>query len=228
MSDAKAEAVENKRGDWRTTLIVAAARAAIRVLSLTWRITVVGREELEHQRASGRSSIVTFWHGQILAHAVAHRPPSSVLISDHRDGEIIAQIVRGYGMKIIRGSTSKGGARALLQLARELRSGVDIVITPDGPRGPRHSFALGALMLAQRTGAPLVMMGSHASRLWRLKTWDQFEVPKPFARVTVIYSSPIYIAAGDSRDVSDQVATVTEKLNDLVERASNVALWRKS
>ncbi|MEP6781873.1 MAG: lysophospholipid acyltransferase family protein [Gemmatimonadaceae bacterium] len=228
MSDANAVSVENKSSDWRTTLIVAVARAVIRVLSLTWKITVVGREELERLRANGRPSIVTFWHGQILAHAVAHRPPSSVLISDHRDGEIIAQIVRGYGMKVIRGSTSKGGARALLQLARELRGGVDIVITPDGPRGPRHSFALGALVLAQRTGAPLVMMGSHASRRWRLKTWDQFEVPKPFARVTVIYASPIYIAAGDSRDLPKQVESITAKLNDLVERASNTALWRKS
>ncbi|MEP6765787.1 MAG: lysophospholipid acyltransferase family protein [Gemmatimonadaceae bacterium] len=228
MNDVKPVAVDTKGGGWRTAAIVGAARVAIRILALTWRITVIGREELERLRASGRSSIVTFWHGQILSHAVVHRLPSSVLISDHRDGEIIAQIVRGYGMKIIRGSSSKGGARALLQLARELNGGEDIVITPDGPRGPRHSFALGALKLAQRTGAPLVLMGSHASRLWRLKTWDQFEVPKPFARVTVIYSPPLYINAGESHDLPNEVVAITVKLNDLIEGAAMTASSRKS
>ncbi len=214
--------------NWRTRFAIRVGGVLLRLLSFTWRITTIGREEFERVRNSGRSVIITFWHGQILPHVVQHRTPATVLISDHRDGEIITQIVRGYGLSAVRGSTSKGGARALLQLARTLKDGLDIAITPDGPRGPRHSFAPGALILAQRTGAPLMLMGSHSSRVWRLKTWDQFEVPKPFARVTVIYASPIYIAPGAARALPAEVERITAKLNDLVERASSTASWHTS
>jgi lysophospholipid acyltransferase (LPLAT)-like uncharacterized protein len=219
---------EPKPLNWRTRFAIRVGGVLIRLLSFTWRITTVGREEFERVRNSGRSVIITFWHGQILPHVVQHRTPATVLISDHRDGEIITQIVRGYGLAAVRGSTSKGGARALLQLARTLKDGLDIAITPDGPRGPRRSFAPGAVILAQRTGAPLMLMGSHSSRTWRLKTWDQIEVPKPFAKITVIYAPPIYVAPSDARELPAEVERITAKLNDLVERASSTASWHTS
>ncbi|MDQ6611842.1 MAG: lysophospholipid acyltransferase family protein [Gemmatimonadota bacterium] len=223
MSDAPSRAIETSPLGWRTQVAIRAGGVLLRLLSWTWRITTVGREEFESVRNSGRSVIITFWHAQILPHVVQHRTLAVVLISDHSDGEIITQIVRGYGLTAVRGSTSKGGARALLQLARTLKGGEDIAITPDGPRGPRHSFAPGALLLAERTGAPLMLMASHSSRVWRLKTWDQFEVPKPFARVTVIYAPPIYINAVKASEMPQEAENIAGQLNALVERAAQTA-----
>ena len=213
---------------WKTRAAISVGGALLRLLSFTWRITTIGRDQFEQVRDSGRSVIITFWHGQILPHVVQHRTPATVLISDHRDGEIITRIVRSYGLAAVRGSTSRGGARALLQLARTLKDGFDIAITPDGPRGPRHSFALGALTLSQRTGAPLMLMGSYASRKWTLRSWDQFEVPKPFARITVIYAPPIYVLTGDASELTVEAEKVATQLHELVRQAEAQTLSRQN
>jgi lysophospholipid acyltransferase (LPLAT)-like uncharacterized protein len=151
-----------------------------------------------------------------------HHRPTTVLISDHKDGEIITQIVSGFGCRAVRGSSSKGAARALLQLSRTLNEGNDIAITPDGPRGPRHSFAPGAVVLSQRTGSPIVLLASYAKRVWRLNTWDGFEIPKPFARVTVAYGEPFVVSAEGVREAATDVDAVAAALVKLGERAKEV------
>ncbi|MBC8085759.1 MAG: lysophospholipid acyltransferase family protein [Phycisphaerae bacterium] len=211
------------RLDWKTRSAIAVGGAIIRMLARTWRIRAIGRERFDAQRTPGVAAIFTFWHGQMLPLVAEHHRPTTVLISDHRDGEIITQIVSSFGCRAVRGSSSKGAARALLQLSRTLSQGDDIAITPDGPRGPRHSFAPGALVLSQRTGSPIVLLASYASRVWRLKTWDGFEIPKPFARVTVAYGEPFVVAGADVREAALDTDAVTAKLNELGARVTREA-----
>ena len=210
--------------DWKTRAGISVGGFLIRALARTWRVRVEGREAVEAVRRSGQGVIFTFWHGQMLPLLAEHNRPTTVLISDHRDGEIITQIVSGFGCRAVRGSSSKGAARALLQLSRALNEGNDIAITPDGPRGPRHSFAPGAVVLSQRTSAPIAFMVSHTNRVWRLKTWDHFEIPKPFARVTVVYSEPFVVSADRARDATTEVETVKAALIALGERASAIGM----
>ncbi|MEW5916902.1 MAG: lysophospholipid acyltransferase family protein, partial [Gemmatimonadota bacterium] len=160
----------------------------IKMLARTWRITTHNAETFADSRRASQPVIFAFWHANILPLLWQHRNEGvAVLISTHADGEIIARICEAFGYRTIRGSTSRGGARALVEIARALEGGVDVAITPDGPRGPVHTVAPGTLYTAQRAKAPVIAIGVHASRAWRLSTWDRFMIPKPFARVTLSY-----------------------------------------
>lgn len=208
--------------DWKTRAAISVGGFLIRMLARTWRIRAVGRESFDANRPAGKGAIFTFWHGQMLPLVAEHHRPTTVLISDHRDGEIITQIVSSFGCRAVRGSSSKGAARALLQLSRTLNDGDDIAITPDGPRGPRHSFAPGAVVLSQRTGAAIVLLASYAKSVWRLNTWDGFEIPKPFAKVIVAYGEPFVVAADGVREAATDVDAVAAALTKLVEHAKAV------
>lgn len=190
--------------DWRTRVATRAGSVLLKALAATWRMEVRGKEALLARHARGERAIILLWHGQMLAGTVAHRLPTRVLISEHRDGEIIARVVAHFGLGAVRGSSSRGGARALLEAAAVLKGGTDVAITPDGPRGPYRTFAAGALALAHRTGVPLVAIVTHADRAWRLRSWDRFEIPKPFARVVVEYLPPRFVQAADVREASAQ------------------------
>lgn len=156
-------------------------------------------------RAAKEPIIFALWHGQLLPLLYLHRDQGVVvLISEHSDGEIIARIASSFGFGTVRGSTSRGAARALLALARVVDSGRDLALTPDGPRGPAKSYAPGVLMLAQRTGAPIIGAVATASSAWRLKSWDRFLIPKPFARVNVTYTAATQIEAASLREATQQ------------------------
>jgi len=192
--------------DRRTRWSIRFGTLLLTALAATWRIRVVGRTPSRVRASRGESAVVLcLWHGQMLPILCAHRgEPCTVLVSEHRDGEIIARILSAFGFSAARGSTTRGGSRALLQLAQLVRDGHDIAITPDGPRGPRRSMAPGALLIAQRTGSPLMPLVAHATSVWRLRSWDAFEIPKPFARVTVLYDEPHLILADSARDAAAQ------------------------
>ncbi|NUQ20608.1 MAG: DUF374 domain-containing protein, partial [Gemmatimonadaceae bacterium] len=155
MSDADVEAgaPPSAKARW----IVRLGVLLIRALALTWRIRVVNDAGLKAERAARRPVIFSLWHGQMLPLLYQHRGEGvAVLISEHRDGEMIARAAAGLGFETVRGSTSRGAARALIGLVRTLNDGRDVAVTPDGPRGPAKSFAPGALVAAQRTGAAIV------------------------------------------------------------------------
>ena len=207
----------------RTRLAIKLGGWLVKALGMTWRLRIHDEENVRDCRASGSPVIFILWHSQMLACAYAHKWPTSVLISEHRDGEIITQIVKLFGLSAVRGSTSRGGARALLQAAALLSEQRDVAITPDGPRGPRHSFAPGALLLSFRAGAPMISVTTHVSRAWRFNSWDRFEVPKPFARIDLVYSAPVRIIADNIRDASAQAATMIEHMNSEAARAASFA-----
>jgi lysophospholipid acyltransferase (LPLAT)-like uncharacterized protein len=212
MSDAAAD----RKLRWTVRLGV----LAIRALASTWRYRVTDDERLRELRARGVPVVLALWHGQMLVPLWHHRGQGiAILISEHRDGEIIAQVAHALGLRTVRGSTSRGGGRALVGLTRELTSGHDIAITPDGPRGPAESFAAGTVVAAQRAGAPIVAIGVHAPRAWRLRSWDRFLIPKPFSRVHVAYSDPTWVEAETPREAAEQTDRFRQLMRDTVARA---------
>ena len=177
----------------------------IRLLASTWRMTTVNGEQVDAARRNGQRMIFTLWHGEMLPLLWHQRGENiAIMISEHRDGEIIARIAESLGFHTVRGSSSKGASRALIGLMRELDAGRDGAITPDGPRGPAHVFAPGVAVAAQRTGAMILPIRARASSAWRLKSWDRFVIPKPFAKVTVTFGPLTPVVADSPREAAEQ------------------------
>jgi lysophospholipid acyltransferase (LPLAT)-like uncharacterized protein len=194
--------------------------AFIRMIAQTWRYRVVNEQSYAAERAAGRAVVLVLWHGEMLPLLYFHRDRQiAVLVSEHGDGEIIARILRSFGFRLIRGSTSRGAARALIAVDRELRDGTDVGITPDGPRGPRHSVAPGALLAAHRAGVKLMPLAVRASSVWRLGSWDGFIIPKPFAKITLAYGKATPVVAESSRAAGEQTALLSTAMADASRRA---------
>lgn len=193
----------------------------LRALAGTWRVRFVNRRFLIDERARGQPVIYVLWHGSLLPLLWTHRNSDiAVMISEHSDGEIIARIAKALHFRTVRGSTSRGAARALLGACNELEEGHELAITVDGPRGPAGSVAPGALVIGQRTRAPLLPVAAHADRAWRLKSWDRFVIPKPFARVTVAYDTPIRVASATARDATEEADQVRAGIHRAGEAAT--------
>jgi lysophospholipid acyltransferase (LPLAT)-like uncharacterized protein len=184
------------------------------LLGMTLRIYRTG------DRDPGRKVIYAFWHGGLLVPLFTHRRRRiSILISQHRDGEIIARITRILGYDPVRGSSTRGGAMGLRQLVRKAVSGRCLAVTPDGPRGPRHVFQSGAVKLAQLTGYPILPVGIGVKRKRLLGSWDRFMVPLPFSSCVYVYGEPIPVGKDD--DLSRVTALAGERLKFLTERADS-------
>jgi len=199
----------------RTVWLARLGGVIFRLLAHTWRVRNVHRAAVEQLRASGTPVIFVVWHGELLAAVWNHRREGiTALVSEHGDGEILARVMESLGFATARGSTTRGSERALLSVSRVARNGGDLAITPDGPRGPSHSFAPGALIVSQRSGAAIVPVAVHASRCWRLRSWDRFLVPKPFARVSIAYGPPTVVAADSSRAAAELAPRFAALLDD--------------
>jgi lysophospholipid acyltransferase (LPLAT)-like uncharacterized protein len=144
--------------------------------------------------------IGALWHNRLLIFPLVLRRffpnrHGAALISASRDGDLLADAIRRFGYDVIRGSSSRLGASAILQLTEMLASGRDVVITPDGPRGPAYELGPGIVFLAQKSGAPVLPMNLEYSRCWRLGSWDRFIIPQPFSKVRVLISHPHHVKA---------------------------------
>jgi lysophospholipid acyltransferase (LPLAT)-like uncharacterized protein len=212
---------ESKSLPWRERSALFLGRGFLNVLARTWRIRVINGEAVLNLRRSELPFIFALWHGHLLPLLWHHRDEGvKVLISEHRDGEMVARAAESLGYGLIRGSTTRGADRALISLVRELQAGHEVAITPDGPKGPAGKFAPGALIAAQRSGSFILPVAASASRSWRLKSWDKFMIPKPFARVTVAYGPPTKILATNPRAAVDEAPRFERLLNDAVGLAS--------
>ncbi len=149
--------------------------------------------------------IYAFWHGeQQLILPARPRRRLAVMTSLSADGQLQARVLRRFEFHCVSGSSSRGGARGLLELAREVRAGSSAALAVDGPRGPRHVAKSGAIQLARMTGAPIVPVRATAHRVWRAKrAWDKFEVPLPFARLEVTFGAPLEVPRDARRDEVD-------------------------
>ena len=175
-------------------LIRMAGALFLMTLGSTWRLKFRG---LEHERAVREKRlrpVWAFWHGRLLVLAYAYRDRKiHIMISEHGDGEIIAQVTDQLGFGSVRGSTTRGGLRALRALGRKIFEGYDVAITPDGPKGPRHALQGGAIYAAMKTGCPLLPLTSTAWPRWTFRSWDKFIVPKPFSTVLIRIGEPLYV-----------------------------------
>lgn len=143
-----------------------------------------------------KSVVYAFWHGRgWLVAGRAGRRGSAVLISLSEDGDVMARAATRLGLHPVRGSSSRRGRESLAEMTRELAEGRSAAITPDGPRGPRHHAQIGAVVLAARSGKPIVPMGIAAHPAWEMKSWDSFQIPRPGARAVVVYGEPIEVPA---------------------------------
>ncbi len=154
--------------------------------------------------------IVAFWHGELLMQPFLYKRvrgshPVAVMISEHFDGELIARTIEHFGFSAIRGSSRRGGAKVLVAAIKKLKEGYDIAITPDGPRGPRHSVASGIVALSQKTGAKIVPFSYEASAFWQLKSWDHFTIPKPFSTLFFRVGEPFDVAGLEEDEAKEFV-----------------------
>ena len=143
--------------------------------------------------------IFAFWHGDLLMQAYLYKqfrtvPKAKVLISDHFDGQIIAGVIRFFGLTTIHGSTTRGGAKVLIQGLKSLSDGYDIGITPDGPKGPRYTVGDGVVVMAQKRQTKVILYSCVPTSYWQLSSWDRFVIPKPFGVLNFYASEPIDLA----------------------------------
>ena len=185
--------------------------------TLRWRVE--GLEHYDRIVAAGQPPVMGFWHGRILPATFYFRRRGIVVItSENFDGEWIARIIERFGYGTARGSTTRGGVKALIRLKRELAAGRPAGFTLDGPRGPARTAQAGAVWLAESTGHPLLPFHLEASSYWEMRSWDRTQIPKPFSTVALVVGEPYYVTG----DVEAARVELERRLSALEERARSL------
>ena len=189
---------------WRAHWLIAVGFRLLQLWARTLRYEIDDRAGMIGTPVS-ENFIGALWHNRllifpfVLRRFFVHRH-GAALISASRDGELLADAIKRFGFDVVRGSSSRLGASAILQLEGVLASGRDVVITPDGPRGPAYELGPGIIFLAQKSGTAVVPINMEYSSCWRIKSWDRFIVPRPFARVRVIIGAPYRVRSTSTDD----------------------------
>jgi lysophospholipid acyltransferase (LPLAT)-like uncharacterized protein len=184
---------------WLMACVVELLTWGLRILYCTLRPVYVQQHFEQQLRSAGMPVLLAIWHGRMLYFLhLYRRERSTILVSRSKDGELISRVLQRFGLHVTRGSSSRGGAQALLEIVRKVRHGYHAALTPDGPRGPRYGVQPGIVALAQQTGAAIFPVTYGARWKKVLRSWDAFLVPLPFSRVVVIYGAPIYVPASAS------------------------------
>jgi len=204
----------------KAAVIAAVASPAISLLCRTLKWRIDGDQHFDEIRRAGRQPILALWHGRILPGLFYLRHRGIVVItSQNFDGEWIAGIIRRFGYGTARGSTSRGGARALVQLRRDLAAGKPAAFTVDGPRGPARVAQAGAVFLAGATGQPILPFHIESSAAWTMNSWDHTQVPKPYARIGVAIGVPIVVTDTSETTIEAKRVELESSLADLETRS---------
>lgn len=183
---------------------------AIKLIGSTIRWETDGLDNLKSVESAGKLPIFCLWHNRIFAGTYFLRDRGIVVItSQSLDGEYIARFLKRLGYGTVRGSSTRGGVKALVEMIRCMRAGVSMAFTVDGPRGPRYEAKKGAALLAKKTGNPMLPFGVELARFWNVKSWDRMQIPKPFTRARFVIGHPIHVGF----DASD--SEVAQKINEL-------------
>ena len=167
---------------------------AVRLIGCSWRFRVFDEHHVDEARRHAPRLVFAFWHGRMLPLSYGYRNRAvQVLASEHRDGELMGQLIRFLGFGHVRGSSTRGGARAIRELVSKLEQGFDLGITVDGPRGPRFTVKPGPLEISKLSGAPVVPVATSSKSHWVFSSWDAFELPKPFTTVFVRFGAPVVV-----------------------------------
>jgi lysophospholipid acyltransferase (LPLAT)-like uncharacterized protein len=195
----------------------------IKFLQWTMTIKEVNGEGIRGFWEREENAIGVFWHGRLLMAPVIYGGRGlKILISRHRDGELISRTVRHFGMGTIRGSSTRGRIAGIKGLVRALQKGYDVAIAPDGPRGPRCKVQAGVIHVAKLSGRPIFPLTFSAAPRKVLHTWDRFIIPFPFSRGVFIWGEPIWVDQGEGEKGMKQKALLLEKrLQELTERADH-------
>ena len=194
----------------------------IEALAATWTYRVRGLEHLQAVETAGQVPILAFWHGRVLAGLPYFRDRGIIVItSENFDGEWIARIIGKFGYGSARGSSSRGGARALVQMRRMLSAGHAVAFTLDGPRGPARVAQPGAAWLAGATGHPIVPFHLEADSAWTARSWDRHQIPKPGATITLAIGEPTYVESTDEATVETARRRLEAQLSTLQQSILN-------
>lgn len=189
--------------------------AVVRALAASWRIRVVHEERWRTLRDQGQPVVFLLWHESLLPLLWQHRGQGvAIVVSDARDGQYLSDLAASLGYRALRGSSTRGGARALLGAVRELEAGRSIAFTPDGPRGPRRELKPGVIAAAQRGCGVIVPIHAEADRAWRLHSWDRFMIPQPLAKVMITYGRPFGIDSGEE-GFAEGLAQAARRLDEI-------------
>lgn len=211
-------------------LVAGVGQWFLRSILVTLRFHIDDRAGLLRQPT--RPAVVwAFWHNRLFVipylfqHFIRTRT-GAALTSASKDGEVLAAVLERFGVQSIRGSSSRRGVPAWREMKRAIDAGIDVAVTPDGPRGPRYHINPGLLLLAQRTDAPIMPARVNYHSFFQLKSWDGFMIPKPFSRVDVIFDEPIDFSVSASagsfeteRARLEQI--LREGISDVPESATN-------
>jgi lysophospholipid acyltransferase (LPLAT)-like uncharacterized protein len=190
----------------------------VQLLGSTLRWKTEGLEHFDAIVAGGRQPVMAFWHGRILPATYYFRRRGIVVItSENFDGEWIAGIIERFGYGTARGSTSRGGRKAILQLVRDLAAGKPAGFTLDGPRGPARVAQPGAVWLSKATGNPVLPFHLEARRAWTLSSWDRTQIPKPFSTVAISMGEPFQVASDADEGALEQARLMLEERLKMLE-----------
>ena len=207
---------------WRARWLVAIGYRLLQIWARTLRFEIEDRAGVIGAPPNERY-IGALWHNRLLLFPFVLRRylperHGAALISASRDGGILADLVKRFGFEVVRGSSSRKGASAIRQLAEVIAGGRDVVITPDGPRGPAYELGQGIIFLAQQSGAGIVPVNMEYSSYWRVKSWDRFILPRPFSRVRVLFGSPHRVASTSTeKEFEHERLRLQEAMMQLVE-----------
>lgn len=193
----------------------------LRLLHGLVRVESEGRERLDNLRKEGRSVLIAIWHGRILLPILEHTGEGiTPMISQSRDGELITRTIEKLGYRSIRGSSSRGGKEAMLEMIRLLQQPGEVAaIMPDGPRGPRHRLKPGVVQIARDSGCVILPMTWASAKPIRFSSWDRFQLWRPFSKALVVYGEPIDCPRhGDFRQQCQAVEHALVELEASVDR----------
>jgi lysophospholipid acyltransferase (LPLAT)-like uncharacterized protein len=199
-----------------------AAFFLIKFLQKTMRIEELNGGEIQDLWKRGENAIGAFWHGRLLMTPIVYRGRHGlkILISRHRDGELISRTVRHFGLETVRGSSTRGGIAGIKGLARALQEGYDVAIAPDGPRGPRYKVQTGIIQLARISGRPIFPFSFSAFPRKMLSSWDRFLIPFPFSRGVFVWGEPLWVKrTAGAEEIAANALLLEKRLQKLTEQA---------
>ena len=209
---------------WKERMLIRPAGivffAFIKMLGVMTRFEVRGMEHLDAIEAAGRLPIQCFWHDRILLSTYFFRDRGILVMSSQSfDAEYTARAIQRFGYGVIKGSSTRGGSRGLIEMIRAMRNGYPTGFSIDGPRGPRYEAKPGPVILAKKTGDAMLPFVIEPRKFWTVKSWDRMQIPRPFTRAVVIISEPIYVSEkADDAEVESKLNELQRSLDDLTDQ----------
>ncbi len=199
----------------------------INFIGKTVKFEIEGLENYEAVERAGKLPIICFWHNRIFLGTFFHRNRRIVVITSQSfDGEYIARFIQRFGYGAVRGSSTRGGVGALVEMIRLMKNGLATSFSIDGPKGPRYVAKSGACLLAKKTGNPILPLSVEAEKFWTINSWDKLQIPKPFTRAKVFYAEPIFVTKdANDEEIEKKREELQNKLDELVELGKQ---WRES